>query len=166
MLAFIKKIMGIGIRSVDEIKVLRLKNQLNAKGKNLMVFGKVIIKDANNIHIGQNCRLNDYVFLHGAGGLIIDDDVTISAFSKIFTLSYNTNEWKSNYKSKEHIFGKVYIGKGVWIGAGAIILPGVELSGKGIIVAAGSVVNKSFNEDFVLIGGNPARIMKRYSQEG
>lgn len=142
-----------------------VQKKLNARDKNLMIFGKVIIKDTANIRIGNNCRFNDYVFLHGGGGLVIDDDVTISAFSKILTLSYNTDDWESNYKSKEHIGKKVYIGPGAWIGADCTILPGVELNGKGIIVAAGSVVNKSFNEDFILIGGNPAKILKRYSQE-
>ncbi|WP_449603928.1 acyltransferase, partial [Paenibacillus sp. Marseille-Q9583] len=138
---------------IRNIKILFYKKRLRAKNKNLMIFGKVIIKDADKIYIGRNCRLNDYVFLHGGGGLVIENDVTISAFSKILTLSYNTDDWESNYKSKEHIGKNVYIGPGAWIGAGSIILPGVELNGRGIIVAAGSVVNKSFNEDFILIGG-------------
>ncbi|MYV17018.1 sugar O-acetyltransferase [Furfurilactobacillus milii] len=52
----------------------------------------------------------------------------------------------------------VTIGDDVWIGGGAIICPGVTL-GDNVIVGAGSVVTKSFGDD-VIIGGNPARVLK------
>ena len=53
---------------------------------------------------------------------------------------------------------KVTIGDDVWIGARAIILPGVTI-GQGSIVAAGSVVTKDV-EPFSVVGGNPARVIK------
>lgn len=46
----------------------------------------------------------------------------------------------------------------VWIGARAIILPGVKI-GKGCIIGAGAVVTKSF-DDYSVIGGNPAKLLK------
>ena len=56
-------------------------------------------------------------------------------------------------------FGKpIAIGNNVWIGGGAIILPGVTL-GDNVVVGAGSVVTKSFPNN-VAIAGNPARIIK------
>tara|TARA_Y100000296_G_scaffold86642_2_gene127128 strand:+ start:669 stop:1256 length:588 start_codon:yes stop_codon:yes gene_type:complete len=51
----------------------------------------------------------------------------------------------------------VEIGNGVWIGAGAIILPGVSL-GDGVVVAAGAVVTKSFPGG-VVVAGIPAKII-------
>ena len=48
----------------------------------------------------------------------------------------------------------------VWIGARVIILPGCKHIGKGVIVGAGSVVTKDI-PDFVIVGGNPAKIIKR-----
>lgn len=54
-------------------------------------------------------------------------------------------------------FGKVKIGSNVYIGNNALIMPGVSL-GDNILVAAGSVVTKSFAGN-VVIGGNPAHVL-------
>jgi acetyltransferase-like isoleucine patch superfamily enzyme len=56
--------------------------------------------------------------------------------------------------------GDIIIGKDCWVGANSIILSGVQL-GDRTVVAAGSVVTKSFVHGSVLIGGVPAKIMKR-----
>ncbi|MEG0928122.1 CatB-related O-acetyltransferase [Chryseobacterium sp.] len=55
--------------------------------------------------------------------------------------------------------GKIKIGNDCWIGVGATILSGVEL-GNGCVVAAGAVVTKSF-PSYSIIGGNPAKIIKK-----
>jgi maltose O-acetyltransferase len=47
----------------------------------------------------------------------------------------------------------------VWIGARAIILPGCQHIGKGVIIGAGSVVTKDI-PDYAIVGGNPAKIIK------
>lgn len=52
----------------------------------------------------------------------------------------------------------VTIGDNCWIGGNAIINPGVTL-GNNVVVASGAVVTKSFGDN-VVIGGNPARILK------
>ena len=54
------------------------------------------------------------------------------------------------------------IGDHVWIGTGAIILPGVNL-GEGCVVGAGSVVTRSV-DPYVIVAGNPARMIKRRQQ--
>ncbi|MCB0275013.1 MAG: hypothetical protein KDI06_09385 [Calditrichaeota bacterium] len=53
----------------------------------------------------------------------------------------------------------IEIGDNCWLGANSIILPAVRL-GQHTVVAAGSVVTKSFPEGDVVIGGNPARVIK------
>lgn len=55
----------------------------------------------------------------------------------------------------------VTIGNAVWIGANAVILPGVTL-GKHVVVGAGSVVTKDV-PDFCVVAGNPARIIRQYN---
>ncbi|MBE6730276.1 MAG: acyltransferase [Ruminococcaceae bacterium] len=54
------------------------------------------------------------------------------------------------------LFGKIEIGNNCFIGMGAIVLPGVKLADN-CIVAAGSVVTKSFCEENSVIAGNPAK---------
>ena len=69
----------------------------------------------------------------------------------------------SPYHQRRNIFHeepkKVVIGKGAWLAAGAIILPGVTI-GEGAIIAAGAVVSKDV-PPLTLFAGNPARMVQR-----
>jgi len=65
----------------------------------------------------------------------------------------------------QHLAGQdIILGESCWIGMNAVILPGVEL-GPHTIVAAGAVVTKSFPEGYCIIGGVPAKILRRFSPE-
>lgn len=57
----------------------------------------------------------------------------------------------------------VIIGNDVWIGANAIILPGVRI-GDGAVIAAGAVVTKDV-DDYAIVGGVPARVIRYRFQE-
>ena len=54
----------------------------------------------------------------------------------------------------------ITFGDRVWIGARATILKGVELADD-VVVAAASVVSRSIPEDGILVGGNPAVVLRR-----
>lgn len=56
------------------------------------------------------------------------------------------------------------VGNDVWLGLDAVVMPGVRL-GDGCIVAAKSVVTKSF-EPYSIIGGNPARLIRKRFDDG
>lgn len=56
----------------------------------------------------------------------------------------------------------VYLNDHTWIGAGAIILPGVQTRGKGVVIAAGVIVTRNVEDDYVLLAGSPAQIVKTY----
>jgi acetyltransferase-like isoleucine patch superfamily enzyme len=57
----------------------------------------------------------------------------------------------------------VTIGKGSWIGAGSVILPGSNI-GKHVAIGANSVVTGVI-PDYSVAVGSPARVIKRYSQD-
>jgi phosphonate metabolism protein (transferase hexapeptide repeat family) len=59
--------------------------------------------------------------------------------------------WRNQYR--------VVIGPDVWIGHGAILMPGVSV-GTGAIIGSGSVVTKNV-ADYNIVAGNPARVIRR-----
>ena len=56
----------------------------------------------------------------------------------------------------------VHIGENVWIGAGAIIMPGITI-GKNTVIGAGSIVTKDIPENCIAVG-NPCRVMREVSE--
>ena len=56
----------------------------------------------------------------------------------------------------------VHIGKNCWIGAGALIMPGVSI-GDNTVIGAGSVVTKDIPPNVVAVG-NPCRVMREISE--
>ena len=73
----------------------------------------------------------------------------------IITSNHSVENLDNHQEGKE-----VIIGERCWVGMNSIILPGVIL-GNRTIVAAGSVVNKSFEQGNIIIGGTPAKIIKQ-----
>ena len=58
----------------------------------------------------------------------------------------------------------ISIGKNVWIGGGAIILPGLKI-GDGAVIAAGAVVTKDV-APYTVVAGNPAKLIRRFYKSG
>lgn len=91
-------------------------------------------------------------YIQGNNGIRIGDDTIFAPGVKIISANHdfdNFNSW-----SKE---SPVVIGRHCWIGANAVILPGVVL-GDNVVVAAGAVVTKSFPEGS-MVAGVPARLL-------
>ena len=63
------------------------------------------------------------------------------------------------------LFGRIVIGENCFIGARSVILYGVTLADN-VIVAAGSVVTHSFEQNNIVIGGNPAKILTTWEKFG
>lgn len=92
-------------------------------------------------------------YIQGKNGVVIGDDTIFAPGVKIISANHS----KLDYRI--HDFdGPIVIGKKCWLGANVVILPGVSL-GDNVIVAAGSVVTKSFGS-YLVIGGVPAKILK------
>jgi len=146
-----------------------LKSNLKGIKKGMKIYGNFlpVIKGIKNITIGENFRINEFVYINarGTSEIIIGDSVTISSYAKLITATYDVkllmNGGKEKYRDI-HNDKSIVIGNNCWIGMSTLILPGVNILGENVIIAAGSVVTKNFNENNVLIGGNPARIIKKY----
>lgn len=135
---------------------------LNLKFKDLRVYGGISIIGAKNISSGVNLRLNHYVYVNGEGGVTLGKNVTLSSGAKIITSAIDIKYLSSNREEKNyHTYNSVILGDNVWVGANAIILPGIELKGNNIIVAAGAIVTKTFRESNIVLAGIPARIIKK-----
>ena len=146
-----------------------------------------IAKDAsvNNIEIGDNTKIAAGVLLFGS--LQHQMKVGINCYFGLNTIveGYNAQIIVGSYvsfaqnvnvmsgsgpngsESMQRIFpivkGEVKIGNHTWIGANAVIMPGVEL-GNYCVVAANSFVNKSF-EDYSIIGGTPAKLIRKLTND-
>jgi acetyltransferase-like isoleucine patch superfamily enzyme len=106
--------------------------------------------------IGKNVTINKGATILSPGRVVIEDNVLIGPEVKIATVDHDLNDRHNLFH-----FGKVTIKENAWIRIGAIICPGVTI-GRNAVVAAGAVVTKDVPDD-VVVGGNPARIIKKIS---
>lgn len=143
---------------------LAIKKKISGRNsKDIRIYGKFDLIHAGRLKIKDNIAINHGAYLNAAGGLEIGSGVVISAHAKIVSTGLDLKKLKANSQSiTPHLDQKIILGDGCWIGVGAIILAGVELTGRNIVVAAGAVVTKSFSEDNIILGGCPAKIIKRY----
>ncbi len=95
----------------------------------------------------------------GGAGITIDDDVMLGSGVHIYVANHKFDDPTVAIIEQGHYESEpVTIEKGAWIGAGAIILPGVTI-GKNSVVGAGSIVTKNIPA-FTVAAGNPARVIK------
>lgn len=133
-------------------------------GKGLCLSGVPKIDGISGLILGRDVAMNDNVYIQcmGLGGVQIGDCVTLSHGCVILTSGLDTDQYpeKCMIRDRQHKNKKVIIGDGVWLGANAMVMPGVKISNK-IIVAAGSVVTKNLDKEGWLYGGIPAKPIKQ-----
>jgi maltose O-acetyltransferase len=110
---------------------------------------QIVIGDRTFINI--NCTLLDSPLANNS--ITIGDDCLIGPNVQFLAVSHATNPVER--LNKENFAAPIALGNNVWIGAGAIILAGVNI-GENSIVGAGAVVTKNVVANTV-VAGNPAR---------
>jgi acetyltransferase-like isoleucine patch superfamily enzyme len=120
----------------------------------LCVFNHFIQTFGKNITIGKNVFFNTGCSFQDRGGISIGNGSMIGMNVTIATLNHGLSIETRNitYPSP------VIIGKNVWIGSNATILPGVTI-GDNSVVAAGAVVTKDVPKNTV-VAGVPAKVVK------
>lgn len=114
------------------------------------------INQWKNVYVGIDSApgIEPGCYIQGIGKVYIGDYVRIAANVGLVSANHDASDLR------EHRAGRLKIGSYCWIGMNSIILPEVEL-GDFTVVAAGSVVTKSFKEGHCVIGGNPAAVIKK-----
>ena len=109
-----------------------------------------------NIELGERVFFNFNCIVLDVCRVRIGDYTLIGPAVQIYTPMHPLDA----AQRRHHEFGKpVEIGSDVWIGGGAIILPGVRIGSRAVI-GAGSVVTRDVPDD-VFAAGNPCRVIRR-----
>ncbi len=130
----------------------------------LRSFGMVVDKDACvyssctiyapwNIEIGRAC-IGPGTFLYSKDRITIGDDCVVSQGTWLCTASHEINSLMLPLKT-----ASIVIRNNAWVAAEAFIGPGVTV-GEGAVVGARAAVFKDV-EPWTVVGGNPARVLKK-----
>ena len=106
----------------------------------------------DRVKIGKGVMIMNNCLMMSRGGITIDDGAMIAANVQLISNNHDLHD------RQLLICKPVLIGKNVWVGAGATILPGVTV-GDNAVVAAGAVVTKDVAPN-TIVGGNPAKFIK------
>jgi acetyltransferase-like isoleucine patch superfamily enzyme len=143
-------------------------------GKHAVIFGKPII-DASDLEVGDDfkvwsgprptlisgwgrMRFGDRCFVNVGSTIISVEEIVVGDDVAFANDVYLMDSDSHGVEGRPHKQAPIHIGDGCWIGARAIILPGVTL-GKRVLVAAGAVVTRDVPDD-CLVAGNPARVVR------
>lgn len=133
-----------------------LKITFKRMGKRVSIQYGCIFKRMRFIEIGDGVYINHHAEILGQRcGLSIGNNVMIGQYAKLITNNHNYFDRNELISKQGSTLKKITIGDDVWIGANAIILPGITIH-KGAIVGAGAVVTKDVPQ-YTVVAGVPAK---------
>jgi galactoside O-acetyltransferase len=109
------------------------------------------------IRAGRNMHLNGGTYIDGRGGLTLGSHVLIGPNVVLLSSQHHWSDPEVPIVLQGHRMAPTTIGDDVWIGANAIITPGVTLA-TGTVVGAGAVVTCD-TLPYSIVGGVPARVI-------
>lgn len=114
----------------------------------------------SHVHFGKHVYANFNFTAVDDGHIYIGDDVMIAPNVTIATAAHPVEPSLRRQAVQYNV--DVHIGANVWIGAGAVILPGVTI-GENSVIGAGSVVTKDIPANVVAVG-NPCRVLREIGE--
>lgn len=140
----------------QEASMALLRDLLGQAGDNLWVEPIFRCDYGSNISVGDNFYANYNLTILDIAPVTIGNNVMIAPNVSIFTAGHPIHPQARN---SGYEYGRpITIGNNVWIGGGAILLPGVTI-GDNAVIAAGSVVGRDVPAG-VVAAGNPCRVVR------
>jgi maltose O-acetyltransferase len=145
--------------SVDELDARRaiLEELLGGVGAGTVIRPPFSCDYGRYITIGANTFVNVGLVALDVAPISIGDDVQIGPNVQLLTPTHPIEP--EPRRAKWEAAEPITIGANVWLGGGAIVLPGVTI-GDDTVIGAGSVVTRDLPARVVAVG-NPARVMRR-----
>jgi acetyltransferase-like isoleucine patch superfamily enzyme len=126
-----------------------------------MIKGNVFALRKLGVKVGDGSRIYTRSFSGEPWLVSIGDRVTVAPGVDFITHDASSSLLEDE-KGRRYRYARITVGNDVFIGANAMILPGVRI-GNRVIVAAGSVVNRSIPDNCV-VGGVPARFLRTFDE--
>lgn len=131
-------------------------------GKNFQVAHDVILKNLQWISMGCNCFIGNATIFLGKGEIIIEDQVMFAPH--VIVISGNHTSYHGSYRYGSSSVGCICVKFGAWIAGNTTVLKGSILP-RNSVLAANSVLNKSFEIENSIYGGVPAKFIKSIENE-
>ena len=122
-------------------------------GPGLVMKPHVRVKDPRNLTVGRNCWVGEGAWIDNLAPVTLGDDVCVSQGAYLCTGGHDHTR-----PTFDLIARPIAVRDQAWVGARAVLLPGVTV-GRGAVVAAGAVVTRDVPPGMI-VGGNPARVIK------
>ena len=150
------------LHRLDRVKRLRgwyYSGLLARAGSNLRVAEHVLINSPCNVSVGDNCYVGTGVQLYPWNAPItIGSNVLVAAGVRMITRKHGFASLSHPMAKQGYTNAPIVVEDDVWIGFGAVILPGVTI-GRGSIVGSNAVVTRDV-EPYTIVGGVPARVIR------
>lgn len=128
-------------------------------GRGVKIWRDVWVDDYRKLVIGDSVSIGKSAMLQSIGGITIGNHVMIAHGSQLVSAGHHIPEDTESMRFSGLAAAPIVIEDNAWIGAGAIVLPGVRV-GHGAVVAAGAVVTKAVEAN-TIVGGIPAKVISR-----
>lgn len=128
--------------------------------KNLRLGRNLVLYNPSSISIGKDVYIAYGTWISAGGLIVIADEVTVGPYCVI--VSSDHQQKNSSFFNGGVSNQPIYIDKGCWLGAHAVVTAGCHI-GQGSLIGAGAICTNEIPQG-VLAGGIPAKVIKRLNE--